>query len=53
MLLQAGVATSLAAQFRRVIVGTSGKDTIRGNAGDNKIYGGRSADRRRAITTIR
>ena len=45
MLLQAGAATSLAAKLRRVIVGTSGKDTLRGNAADNKIYGGRSADR--------
>ena len=45
MLLQAGAATSLAANLRRVIVGTSGKDTLRGNAADNKIYGGRSADR--------
>ena len=39
MLLQAGAATSLAAEFRRVLVGTSGKDVIRGNAADNKIYG--------------
>ena len=34
-----------AAQLRRVIDGTSGKDTLRGNGDDNKIYGGRSADR--------
>ena len=29
---------------KRIFMGTSGKDNITGNAGDNKIYGGRSAD---------
>ena len=32
-------------QLRRVLQGTSGKDHIVGNAANNKIYGGRSADR--------
>ena len=31
--------------LRRVLQGTSGKDNIVGNAANNKIYGGRSADR--------
>jgi len=43
---RAGLVVSGAARAsRRVLVGTSGKDTIRGSAADNKIYGGRSADR--------
>ena len=44
-LLHAGVAGAAGGKLRRVLQGTSGKDHIVGNARDNKIYGGRSADR--------
>jgi hypothetical protein len=48
---QVATPASFAAKLRRVIDGTGGKDTIRGNGLDNKIYGGRTGSSGTAATT--